>query len=1171
MIATLALALHCIPLAMDPLASAIVSPISSAPRPTASRANALDDADEQYAFIAGLAEKGMHDRVVKEAEAFLAQYPKHPKADAARYRLACALFELKDTEKASAQFQKLASRKGFEFEAEVHFRLGQCQLEAGDCAKAELEFQRAVDAGKDYLLQPARWLLGEAQLRCEKYDAAERSYQAVLEGDAKAADGSGDRDRANGDRGTSRSGGANGAKAAKDSKTDYADGALAGLAWCAFKSKRFDAAAQRSKDFVDRYPRNERADEIRFLLGESLFELGQHKPALQAYASVGQGPWTDGALRGAGFASAALGDHTAAATSFGRVVREFPDSRYVSECALHAGIESLAANDPSTALEILRSKAAGESAEVFAWRSRAEAASGDKEAALKSLDRALELEKDDAAVARLRGQRADLLASLGKSDEAMREYRRAGSDYALQAAAVAALQSGNSADARRAAQELLERFPESTYKNDAHRVLAEADLADKSFDAAREGFVAALRDERDAAKRLRCRSRIAWCLYLGGDPGGAAKAFANLARETGPDAPTADAGGQAPKVAAQVPEIEEAQFMAGRALEAAGDSDAASRAYADYVKQYARGPHAEEAAFRLAKLDTSSDATDRLEAFVRDHPQGELAGEARFELAERLAAAKKPDAAAAQYRALLDTNPDSALAPAASYGLAWCLHEQGDAAGAAGLLRPFLDAKPGDAGADRRDASDARRSGADSDPARAKDSDPGEPRTKDARKGRSKKSAAAGSASSGDIPPNASSTNRDPSARGSANPASTNVDPKLRASALELLVWCEAKLSPPDGVGRAWQAFLGATDDGPRLLHAARAAIEPLRKSGRTTDAVAILDALAARAKELRLADPAFLCSLSVERVYLDLADKRVDDADQELERAARARPDDAGVAEAAFFLGEARLEQGDGPGAVSLYEFSAKNAANPARDRALYKSGFAKLKAGDAAGAEGSFASLVKSQPKSPLLYESLFLLGESQYRQKEYEKACTSLERVRKEAPRHEVLPKVLFRLGLARCELEDWKGALEALAALGSAKPEFENLAEAELARGRALAHLDRSREAQSAFERTLALDKGVLAARAHLEIARLHFQAKAYEPALSEFLKVAVLYDLPEETAQALLGAGQTLEAQGDVKRAAEQYKEVVEKHGDSSAAEPAKRRLAELDPRPKRGA
>ena len=88
MFATLVLALF-VPPARGPIASArlplVASVLGALP------AVLLDDADEQYAFIAGLAEKGMHDRVVKEAEGFLQQYPKHAKADAARYRL-CLLY-----------------------------------------------------------------------------------------------------------------------------------------------------------------------------------------------------------------------------------------------------------------------------------------------------------------------------------------------------------------------------------------------------------------------------------------------------------------------------------------------------------------------------------------------------------------------------------------------------------------------------------------------------------------------------------------------------------------------------------------------------------------------------------------------------------------------------------------------------------------------------------------------------------------------------------------------------------------------------------------------------------------------------------------------------------------------------------------------------------------------
>jgi len=996
---------------------------------------ARDGADEQYAFIAGLAEKGMHERVVKEAETFLAQYPRHAKADAARYRMACSLFELHDTEKATTEFKKLFSRREFEFEAEVAFRLGQCELETGDCAGADAAFQRAVAAHKDYLAAPATWLLGEARLRCGHYDTAASSYEAVL---------------------------------ALDPKGDYADDAIAGLAWCAFKEKKFDAAADQARKFLQQFAKNERADELRFLLGEALFELKQPKQALEAYGSVGRGAWTDGALRGAGFALADLGDHGRAARQFERVATEFPESPHAAECALHGGIEWLAANEPAKALALLESKAAGESVDLLTWRSRAEAAAGDQQAALKSVDRALELAKDADSQARLRGARADVLAAMGKKDEALREYERAGSDYALQAAAVAALQANKPADALRSAQKLLDQFPASSYRNDALMVVGEALLASKRFEPAAKSFEDAAANEQDPAKRVRARSRIAWCKYLGDDKAAAAELFAAIAGEN-PDAPEAD----------------EAAFMAARAREASGDAKLAAEGYDRYVARFPKGTRRDEAQFRRARLDDTAGGLARFEALLREHPQGEYAAKARYELAERYAAAGRCPDAIAYYRALIEQDGASDLVPAATYGLAWCLQKSGDAAGAVALLRPSIEAK--------------------------------------------------------------------------------DLDPELRASALELLVWSEAAITPPDGLGAAWRALLTAVNDEERLLRATRIATEALRKADRVPDALALVDAFAKRTK-----DPKVGARLAVERVYLKLEQKRLDEAERELARAGSVLKDDVGVAEAAFFVGEATSESGNAKRALELYDQAARSTQNPSRDRALYKAGFARLKADDAAGAERCFAELVETCPKSALFYEAVFLVGESQYRQGRFDEAIANLERVRAEAPDHDVMPKVLFRLGLARAERENWKGALEALTALSTKKPDFENAAEAELVRGRALAHLNRSRDARGAFERTISLDKGALAARAHLELGRLHVAAKEYDTALSEFLKVAVLYDLPEETAEGLLLGGQALEALGDPKRAIEQYREVVEKHGASKSAPLAKQRLKELQTKDVRG-
>jgi TolA-binding protein len=229
-------------------------------------------------------------------------------------------------------------------------------------------------------------------------------------------------------------------------------------------------------------------------------------------------------------------------------------------------------------------------------------------------------------------------------------------------------------------------------------------------------------------------------------------------------------------------------------------------------------------------------------------------------------------------------------------------------------------------------------------------------------------------------------------------------------------------------------------------------------------------------------------------------------------------------------------------------------------RDRALYKMGFASLREEKFDDAERCFRTLVEEHKKSELFHESLFLLGESQYRRGDYENAALSLARVLKDAPRHAVRPKALFRLGLAYGGLERWKESAETLAVLVRETPSFENAAEAELARGRALAALGDARSARTAFDRVIALDRGVLSGRAHLEIGRLHQKSGNLDQALSEFLKVAVLYADENAVGEALLAAGEVLEAQGDVERARGQYKELVEKHPDSQFAATARQRM-----------
>ncbi|HUR28821.1 MAG TPA: tetratricopeptide repeat protein, partial [Planctomycetota bacterium] len=164
------------------------------------------DADEQLRYLAGLASKGMPAELQREAESFLREHPDHPRASEARYRLACALFDLKETEKAAGLLRSLATVRGFEFESEVQFRLGQCELDLGRPAQAVAALERTLSLGKEYLSLPARALVADALLAAGRTQDAERAFAAVL---------------------------------SEAPKSEYAPDAACGLAWCAFKARDF--------------------------------------------------------------------------------------------------------------------------------------------------------------------------------------------------------------------------------------------------------------------------------------------------------------------------------------------------------------------------------------------------------------------------------------------------------------------------------------------------------------------------------------------------------------------------------------------------------------------------------------------------------------------------------------------------------------------------------------------------------------------------------------------------------------------------------------------------------------------------------------------------------------------------------------------------------------------
>jgi TolA-binding protein len=378
----------------------------------------------------------------------------------------------------------------------------------------------------------------------------------------------------------------------------------------------------------------------------------------------------------------------------------------------------------------------------------------------------------------------------------------------------------------------------------------------------------------------------------------------------------------------------------------------------------------------------------------------------------------------------------------------------------------------------------------------------------------------------------------------------------LEAPAIDLLAAASARAGEWKEAIAICRDYRRRHPDTPRGKVLALAEATALARSGEPREAASMLESLASApdAREIR------------DRVLYELAFARRDAQDAAgAEEAFRALEKDHGssplAAEVPFHRAEIAYAAGDAAGAEKLY---ARVRAPALLDKARYKLGWARLQQGKNEEAAAAFESVLAESPQSPLVPDALFLLGESLFRAGKFEDARRHLSEFRARHAEHELLPKALFRLGLSCGELGRWDEAIDALDDLARRAPKFENRPEADLWVGRALQAKGSGAQARKVLERVVATGGDLLAARARLEIAASLLEEDGPEAALSEYLKVAILYAHEDEVARALLGAGGCLEGLGDATKAAERYRELVERFPRHPLVPEAKGRIARLE-------
>ncbi len=890
------------------------------------------------------------------------------------------------------------------------------------------------------------------------------------------------------------------------SAEEHAREAAYGLAWCAFRLERSDEATQRIRAYLERFPDGDSSGEMRHLLGEAELRAGRAERALEAFASVPPGAFREAALHGIGFANAGLGRHLDAARSFATLIDEHPESRFASEAVLHLGIHLLQVGEAEKARAAFELPQAARDAEHHYWLARALIETGELEAALAALNR---VSDDESVRASDRSGRHSPIASGAESargtdpNDLLERIRAARGDVLFRLGR---------------AQEAARAWGESGSDYALHAAAVASFNDGRHADAVR---LARTLLEKDGSGPYAARTRLALgeALFALGELTQAKEAFLAVASAEEPElhvrallragwcdflsGDLVSAAALLARIADEhpsSPDGHEAFYVRGRVLESLGDVEAARRSFESCLERDRVGPHAPAALLGLARLEPGASGSNRLEELLSRHPESAEAPLALYALAERQAQAGAHARASERFAEFVRRFAEHELAPAALYGRAWSLYSQGDPESALAAL-------------DALDALDAR---VGAEGALAGNSD--------------------------------SRTDR----------SGATADPELVLSALELRIFAADATDRADVAANAWNRFARLCGDEMRRLGCARIAAAALERAGERARARALLAELVGG-----LRDPATLAAARVEGAWLALAGENLDEAGAELERALAIDGGNVSALEAAFFVGEAYFARSEDANATTWYAIASK-AASPVADRALYKQGFASMRGGDHAAAARAFAALTERHPASELYGEALFLQGEMLFRQGDHERAAQCFQRLLGELPKHEVLPKALFRGGICLAHLERFAEAESALSDLARRFPEFENGVEAELWRGRALAAQAKDRSARQVFARVIASDGGVLAARARLGLGRLSLAAGDVEAALSEFLKVALLYAHDEEVAEALLLAGECLEAKGDVPKAHEQYREIVKEYPDSSSAAEAQRRLGAND-------
>ena len=303
------------------------------------------------------------------------------------------------------------------------------------------------------------------------------------------------------------------------------------------------------------------------------------------------------------------------------------------------------------------------------------------------------------------------------------------------------------------------------------------------------------------------------------------------------------------------------------------------------------------------------------------------------------------------------------------------------------------------------------------------------------------------------------------------------------------------------------------------------------------------------------------------------------DDANRLFERLRKDFPQSRFWADATCRLAQRALDTKDLDGAMKLAEevlnrkdagpgVSVQDAAK-VREFALFLRGQVQAAKSDWPKVREAFEAFLKEFPNTQRKLIAEFWVAEACYRQSDYAAAGPRLERLAQEIKdqREPWMAMILLRRAQLLAQQNQWRDAFAIVSKIAGDFPNFEQQYEVDYLLGRCLADqadFDGARQAYKRVIRSAAGAKTETAAMAQWMIGETYFHQKNYESALREYSALEILYAYPTWQAGALLQAGKCHEMLGEGREAILRYKRILKNYPQTTFVAEATQRLQKLE-------